>query len=246
MNRLSGKVAIVTGGAKGFGASIAKTFVNEGAKVVITDLDVQQANVVLDELGSENAMFIEQDVADESGWENVFKKSIERFNKVDILINNAGVLQFDDAEHVELDQWHKLLAVDLDSVMLGIKYGIKNMKVNGGSIVNISSIAGLIGIPNLFSYNASKGGVRMITKSAALYCTDQNYPIRINSVHPGYAHTPMVDAYPEMRTDLEALHPMKRLADPQEIANLTLYLASDESSFSTGSEFVVDGGYTAQ
>ena len=107
-----------------------------------------------------------------------------------------------------MEDFHKILSVDLDGVMLGQKYAIKHMKKNGGSIINLCSIAGLIGIPNLFSYNAAKGAVRLITKSAALYCCDKNYPIRINSVHPGYAHTPMVDAYPEMRTSLEALHPM--------------------------------------
>ncbi|MDN6597141.1 MAG: SDR family oxidoreductase, partial [Lentilactobacillus parabuchneri] len=109
-----------------------------------------------------------------------------------------------------------------------------------------SSIAGLIGISNLYAYNAAKGGVSMLTKSAALYCAEKGYPIRVNSVHPGYVHTPMVDVYPEMRKSLEALHPMGRLAQPDEIANMVLYLASDESSFSTGREFVVDGGYTAQ
>lgn len=155
-------------------------------------------------------------------------------------------MSFNDAETIDLATWHKILSVDLDGVMLGTKCAIKFMKENGGSIVNISSIAGLIGISNLYAYNAAKGGVRMLTKSAALYCAEKHYAIRVNSVHPGYAHTPMVDAYPEMRQKLESLHPMGRLGTADEIANAALYLASDESSFSTGSELVVDGGYTAQ
>lgn len=154
--------------------------------------------------------------------------------------------EFNNAEEIDGDMWHKILSVDLDGVMWGVKQAIPAMKKNGGSIVNISSIAGLIGIPNLYAYNAAKGGVRMLTKSAALYCAEKGYKIRINSIHPGYVHTPMVDKYPEMRHSLEALHPVGRLGEPEEITNMALYLASDESSFSTGSEFVVDGGYTAQ
>lgn len=246
MGRLDKKVAVITGGVKGFGLAMAKLFVKEGAKVTITDVDDQHADEALNEIGRTNAIFIKQDVSQEAGWEPVFKTAVEKFGKVNILINNAGILSFNDAENIDLATWHKVLSVDLDGVMLGTKYGIKYMKENGGSIVNISSIAGLIGISNLYAYNAAKGGVRMLTKSAALYCAEKHYAIRVNSVHPGYAHTPMVDAYPEMRQHLESLHPMGRLGTADEIANAALYLASDESSFSTGSELVVDGGYTAQ
>lgn len=246
MARLDGKVAIITGGVKGFGLASAKVFAREGAKVVITDLDEKGASEALKEIGEDNAIFVKQDVAKEESWEPVFKAAEDQFGDVNILLNNAGILFFNDAETVDLEEWHKILSVDLDGVMLGVKYGIKHMKAHGGSIINLSSIAGLIGIPNLYAYNAAKGGVRILTKSAALYCADKKYSIRVNSIHPAYAHTPMVDAYPEMRKELEALHPVGRLGSAEEIANMALYLASDESSFSTGSEFVVDGGYTAQ
>lgn len=246
MARLDGKVAIVTGGVKGIGLASAKTFVREGAKVIITDVDDKGSAGALEEIGSDNAIFIKQDVSKEDQWERVFTEAEAKFGPVNVLLNNAGILEFNNAEDVTEDAWHKILSVDLDGVMYGVKHAIAHMKANGGSIINLSSIAGLIGISNLFAYNAAKGGVRMLNKSAALYCAEQGYAIRVNSIHPGYVHTPMVDAYPEMRESLEALHPMKRLANADEIANMALYLASDESSFSTGSEFVVDGGYTAQ
>jgi len=246
MGRLDGKVAVITGGVKGFGLASAKVFIREGAKVVITDVDEKGSADALKELGNENAIFVKQDVSKEAEWEPVFAAAEEKFGTVNVLLNNAGILFFDDAEHVTLDEWHKILSVDLDGVMLGVQTAIKHMKKNGGSIVNISSIAGLIGIPNLYAYNAAKGGVRMLTKSAALYCAEKKYGIRVNSIHPAYAHTPMVDAYPEKLKELESLHPMGRLGSAEEIANMALFLASDESSFSTGAEFVTDGGYTAQ
>lgn len=245
MGLLDGKVAIVTGAAKGFGLATSKAFIKEGAKVVMTDVDDKEGQKQADQLG-EDAIFIKQDVSKEEEWPQVFEKAEQTFGPVNILLNNAGILLFDNAESFKLDDFHKILSVDLDGVALGQKYGIQHMKEHGGSIINLCSIAGLIGISNLFSYNAAKGAVRLITKSAALYCCEKKYPIRVNSVHPGYAHTPMVDAYPEMRESLEALHPMGRLGSADEIANMCVFLASDKSSFSTGSEFVTDGGYTAQ
>jgi NAD(P)-dependent dehydrogenase (short-subunit alcohol dehydrogenase family) len=245
MGLLDGKVAIVTGAAKGFGLATSKAFVKEGAKVVMTDVDDKEGQKQADQLGN-NAIFIKQDVSKEDEWPQVFEKAEQTFGPVNILLNNAGILLFDNAESFKLDDFHKILSVDLDGVAIGQKYGIQHMKEHGGSIINLCSIAGLIGISNLFSYNAAKGAVRLITKSAALYCCEKKYPIRVNSVHPGYAHTPMVDAYPEMRESLEALHPMGRLGSADEIANMCVFLASDKSSFSTGSEFVTDGGYTAQ
>ncbi|WP_461244635.1 glucose 1-dehydrogenase [Secundilactobacillus muriivasis] len=245
MGRLDGKVAIITGAAKGIGLACATRFVKEGAKVVITDVDEEQGVKAAESLG-DNATFVKQNVAKEAEWEKVMTATKEAFGQIDIILNNAGILSFNNAEEITEDDWHRVLSVDLDGVMWGVKLGIKEMKANGGSIINLSSIAGLIGISNLFAYNAAKGAVRMLTKSAALYCAENHYPIRINSIHPGYVHTPMVDVYPEMREQLESLHPMGRLGEPEEIANMALYLASDESSFSTGSEFVVDGGYTAQ
>jgi 3alpha(or 20beta)-hydroxysteroid dehydrogenase len=245
MGRLNGKIAIVTGGAKGLGLACAQTFTREGAKVVLTDVDEQNGQAAAKAIGAA-ALFVKHNVADEAEWRTVFEKTEAAFGTPNVLVNNAGILAFNNAEDITLEAWHKLLSINLDGVMLGVKYGIAAMKRHGGSIINLSSIAGLIGISNIYAYNASKGGVRMLTKSAALYCAEKKYPIRVNSIHPGYIHTPMVDAYPEMRKDLEALHPMGRLGEAPEVANLALYLASDEASFSTGAEFVVDGGYTAQ
>lgn len=229
MNRLQNKVAIITGGIKGIGLATAQAFVAEGAQVVITDIDGTNYKTVLEAL-SPSAHFIEHNVADEQAWETVFTKTIDLFGHVDIVVNNAGILDFNDAEHITDDVWHKVLAVDLDGVMYGVKHGIAHMKKNGGSIINLSSIAGLIGIPNLFAYNAAKGGVKMLTKSAALYCAENQYQIRINSIHPGYVHTPMVDAYPEMRADLEKLHPLGRLAEASEIAQMAVILPNNKST----------------
>lgn len=246
MARLAGKVAVVTGGAKGIGLASAQVFAREGAKVVITDVDEEGGAEALDQIEGD-AIFVKHDVAKEAEWKAVMEKATEAFGHVDVLLNNAGILSFNNAEDVTEDDWDRLMDVDLKGVMWGVKYGIKAMKESeSGSIINLCSIAGLIGISNLYAYNATKGGVRILTKSAALYCAEQGYKIRVNSIHPGYIHTPMVDKYPEMREALEALHPVGRLGEAEEVANLALYLASDESSFSTGSEFVVDGGYTAQ
>lgn len=246
MGQLDGKVAIITGAASGFGLADAKAFVKEGAKVVMTDLNEEEGQKQAKALG-DNAIFVKQDVSKEEEWQKVFDKAKEAFGPVNAMVNNAGILVFDNAETVTLDDLHKTLSVNLDGVVLGEKYGIINMKKTGGSIVNMSSIAGIIGVPKVFSYAASKGAVRVITKAAALHCCNNHYPIRINSIHPGYAHTPMIDIYPDMRSSaIEAQHPMGRLARPEEIANLAVFLASDKSSFSTGSEFLVDGGYTAQ
>ncbi|WP_225434678.1 SDR family oxidoreductase, partial [Lentilactobacillus buchneri] len=179
----------------------------------------------------------------------VFEKVIDVFGKVDILFNNAGIAAMGDAEHFTAEQWHQIMAVDLDGVAFGIKHAIQNMKTNGGSIINMSSIEGLIGYPNLFAFTAAKGGVRLMTKSAALYCAQQKYNIRVNSVHPGPIHKPEKDNDPkEQKLVSEHLPmlPLGRFGETAEVANLILYLASDESSYSTGSEFLVDGGYTAQ
>ena len=246
MARLDGKVAIITGGVKGIGLATAKAFVKEGAKVVITDVDDKGSTEALATINSDNAMFVKQNVADEDSWELVFKQTEKAFGPVNVLMNNAGIGFTNNAEDITADDWHKILSVDLDGVMFGVKHAIKHMKEHGGSIINLSSIAGLVGVSNLFAYNAAKGGVRMLSKSAALYCAEQHYPIRVNSIHPGYIHTPMVDAYPEMAQKLVSLHPMGRLGEANEVASMAVYLASDESSFSTGAEFVVDGGYTAQ
>lgn len=256
MPRVAGKVAIVTGGAMGIGQACAELLAAEGAAVVVTDLETEDGKKVVDALtaSGHRAMFVEHDVGDEEGWKQVIAAAINAYGKVDILVNNAGVGWFGDVEHTSLEDWRKLLRINLDGVFLGIKYAIPAMRTaGGGSIINISSIEGLVADPRIAAYNASKGGVRLLSKSAALYCARERTSIRVNSVHPGYIVTPMVerginasDNPVETRKALEALHPVGHMGKPVDIAYGVLYLASDESEFATGSELVIDGGYTAQ
>jgi NAD(P)-dependent dehydrogenase (short-subunit alcohol dehydrogenase family) len=204
--------------------------------------------------GGGEATFVKHDVLREDDWKRVLDESTRRFGRVDIMVNNAGVALGKDVEHTTYDEWRWLLGINLDGVCLGTRYAIEAMKANrSGSVVNMSSIEGIIGDPNLAAYNASKGGVRLLTKSAALYCAKAGYNIRVNSVHPGYIVTPMVEGYAKASGDAEAahralvtLHPIGHLGEPNDIAYGVLYLASDESKFVTGSELVIDGGYTAQ
>lgn len=256
MNRMRGKSAIVTGGALGIGRACALKLAEEGASVTVTDLDASNGSLVVEEIRGRggDATFVEQDVADEARWEHVMRVVIERYKKLDVLVNNAGVALAKDVEHTTLEEWRWLMSINLDGVFLGTKHAVQTMKANrGGSIVNLSSIEGLVGDPNLAAYNASKGGVRLLTKSAALYCAKAGYNIRVNSVHPGYIWTPMVENYLKSQGDvaqgrkaLDSLHPIGHVGEPDDIAYGVLYLASDEAKFVTGTELVIDGGYTAQ
>jgi 3(or 17)beta-hydroxysteroid dehydrogenase len=256
MNRMRGTSALVTGGALGIGRACALKLAEEGAAVTVTDLDVGKGSLVVEEIHSRggDGVFVEQDVADEARWEHVIRVVIERYKKLDVLVNNSGVALAKDVEHTTLEEWRWLMSINLDGVFLGTKYAVQTMKASrGGSIVNLSSIEGLIGDPNLAAYNASKGGVRLLTKSAALYCAKAGYNIRVNSVHPGYIWTPMVENYLKSQGDvaqgrkmLDSLHPIGHVGEPDDIAYGVLYLASDESKFVTGTELVIDGGYTAQ
>lgn len=256
MNRLIDKVALITGGAMGIGEACARLMAKEGAAVAISDVDVERGSSLAEEVNcmGHSALFIEQDVGEEVQWRRVMETIVDRFGRLDIVVNNAGLGIGGDVEHATLDDWHRLMRVNLDGVFLGTKYGVQTLRrFGGGSIVNLSSIEGLIGDPNLAAYNSSKGGVRLLTKSAALYCAKAGYNIRVNSVHPGYIWTPMVENYLKAagdveagRTTLNALHPVGHIGEPNDIAYGVLYLASDESKFMTGSELVIDGGYTAQ
>lgn len=256
MRRVENKVAVVTGGGLGLGRACAILLAREGAKVMVTDLKEREGRATAEEIveaGGE-AMFMRQDVASEADWDAVSAATLRRFGRLDILVNNAGVALGGSVEATTLEQWRALMAVNLDGVFLGTKSAIAAMKeTGGGSIINLSSIEGLIGDPNLAAYNASKGGVRIFTKSAALHCAKSGYKIRVNSVHPGYIWTPMVEAYLAAQADPEAakafvagLHPVGHLGEPNDVAYGVLYLASDESKFVTGSELLIDGGYTAQ
>lgn len=256
MGRVQGKVALITGAAKGIGREAALLLAREGARVAVTDVDEAEGRKVTEAIAAAGgeALFLKQDVADESQWQAVIAAVVERFGALNILVNNAGVALAGSVEETSLEDWRWLMSINLDAVFLGTKHAILAMKeTGGGSIVNISSIEGIIGDPNLAAYNASKGGVRIFTKSAALHCAKAGYKIRVNSVHPGYIWTPMVEGFLNETEDpaagkegLVALHPIGRLGVAGDIANGILYLASDESSFMTGSELVIDGGYTAQ
>ncbi|WEV72316.1 glucose 1-dehydrogenase [Bifidobacterium sp. ESL0790] len=245
-DRLNGKVALISGGASGIGLAIAKRFASEGAKVALGDINAESGEKVAAEIG-DNAMFVTLDVTKEEMWEAAFKAVIEKFGKVNVVVNNAGIAIGNNIEDIPLEQWNKVVAINGTGMMLGTKHGIKNIKnYGGGSIINMSSIEGFIGEPFNLAYDFTKGGVRIMSKSAALYCAEKKYDIRVNTIHPGYIHTPMVDTHPGLVKLEESKTPMGHLGQAQDIANMALFLASDESSFATGSEFVVDGGYTAQ
>lgn len=255
MGRVAGKVAIVTGAAKGIGRETAIMLAREGAAVVVADIDEAGAKEVADAItqAGGKAAAIRQDAASEADWEAVTKLALDRFGGLNIVVNNAGVALVGTAEDTTLEDWRALMAVNLDGVFLGTKHGIRAMKGGKGSIINLSSIEGLVGDPTLAAYNASKGGVRIFTKSSALHCAQAGYDIRVNSVHPGYIWTPMVEGFVSSFDDAAAAreatakkHPVGHLGEPADIAYGILYLASDESKFMTGAELVIDGGYTAQ
>jgi len=257
MDRVKNKVAIVTGGASGLGKSSAILLAREGAKIVITDVDDENGNKVVQDIKNDGgeAIFIKQDVSKEEEWKMVIETTIKTYGKLHIVANSAGIGIGGTVEDVTLDDWKNLIDVNLHGTFLGTQYGIKGMKETGegGSIINFSSIEGLVGDPNLPAYNASKGGVTIFTKSAALHCAKQGYKIRVNSIHPAYIWTPMVENFLKAQGDveegkkqLESLHPVGHLGEPDDIGYGVVYLASDESKFMTGSELVIDGGYTAQ
>lgn len=250
MGRVDGKVAVVTGGAMGIGKACAALLQREGASIVVTDVDERNGRTVADMAGG---LFVSHDVSSETGWETVVRETVERFGHLDILVNNAGVGTTGNAEEAPLERWRTLMSINCDGVFLGIKHAIPAMKRSGGgSIINLSSILGLVGDAGAAAYCASKGAVRLLTKSAALHCARAGYKIRVNSVHPGYIATPMVENFlqaqkaPEAaRHALASLHPLGHIGEPDDVAYGVLYLASDESKFVTGSELVIDGGYTA-
>lgn len=244
MTRLAGKVAIITGGARGMGEAHARRFVAEGAKVAITDLNEEQGQALANELG-ENVIFIKQDVSSEADWKNVIAKTEEAFGSINVLVNNAGISINNSIEAMPLDQYMKIVNINQVSVFLGMKYVIESMKKAGiGSIVNVSSINGLVA--GAIGYTDTKFAVRGMTKAAAMEFS--RYNVRVNSVHPGVIETPMIkqgDSEAQIREYAKFI-PLKRIAKPEEVTNLVLFLASDESSYSTASEFVVDGGISAQ
>lgn len=242
--RLADKVAIITGAAAGIGRAAAELFAAEGARVVATDIGPVET------LGAD-WLVMRHDVADEAQWVAVFEAALERFGRVDILVNNAGIsaaVPVPLAE-VALEDWRRVLSVNLDGTFLGMKHAMQKMAGHGGAIVNIASVHGFVAAANTAAYSTSKGGVTMLTKVGAVEGAKMVPPVRVNSIHPGYVETALVAARfaqrPERRGQVEQATPLGRLGVPAEIAQAILYLASDESSFVTGSALTVDGGYTA-
>ena len=248
--RLQGKVAIITGGARGQGEAEARMFTREGAKVVFGDVlddDGRRVEAEIAAAGGE-AVYVRLDVTDEDSWREAVGTAVSRFGKVDILVNNAGIASWNAGDDASVAEWDRLMEVNAKGVFLGTKAVIPAMRAaGGGSIINISSISGMVGQTNIHpGYNASKGAVRILTKSTAVQHAAEG--IRCNSIHPGPVKTPMTErswSDPEWLKATERRTPLGRYAEPDEIAYGVLFLASDESSFMTGSEVVIDGGMTA-
>ncbi len=249
--RLEGKVALISGGARGMGAVEAKLFVQEGAKVVFGDVreeEGQKLEAEIAESGGE-AVFTKLDVTSADDWQSAVDLAVSRFGKLDILVNNAGIFDNATVENTTVEAWDRVLDINAKGVFLGSKSAIGAMKeAGGGSIVNISSTAGLTGSAVSSAYNASKGAVRLLTKATAVQFGSEK--IRANSVHPGPIETDMVKQVflddESLRDERIAAIPQGRFGIPEEVANCVLFLASDEASYMTGSELVVDGGWTAQ
>jgi len=251
MGRLEDKVALISGGARGMGAVEAKLFAGEGARVVIGDVlddEGRKTEAQINEIGGE-CLFVHLDVTSESSWEQAVAATVARFGKLDILVNNAGIFRTEGVEETSGELWDRVMEINAKGVFLGTKLAIPEMrKAGGGSIVNISSVAGLTGGTGSAAYRASKGAVRLFTKSTAIQYAKED--IRANSVHPGIIETPMTApnlmADQECRDRSAARHPLGRVGQPEDVAYGVLFLASGESSFMTGSELVIDGGLTAQ
>jgi NAD(P)-dependent dehydrogenase (short-subunit alcohol dehydrogenase family) len=250
MKKLVDKVAIVTGGGSGIGQAIAILFAKEGAKVVVSDIDVTGGQNTVDKiisLGSE-AFFVESNTSDAKEQEILVQKTIQKYGKLDIACNNAGI---GGSSHstgdYPIEDWDKVISINLSGVFYGMKYQIKAMLENGkGNIINISSILGTVGFAQAGAYTAAKHGVLGLTKTAALEYGTQN--IRINAICPGFIKTPLLDKSlnEESLTYIASKHALMRLGTSEEVAQLALWLASDDASFVTGSEYLIDGGYTAQ
>jgi 3(or 17)beta-hydroxysteroid dehydrogenase len=253
--RVQGKIALITGAAQGIGKACAQALAKEGAFVFISDVQDQLGKSVAEEIGPQ-ARYIHQDVQDEKSWETIIQTILKEKGKLNILVNNAGITGFQegfglqDPENASLESWRKVHAVNLEGVFLGCKYAIPAMKKTKGSIINISSRSGLVGIPGAAAYASSKAGVRNHTKSVALYCCEKGYDIRCNSIHPAAILTPLWDAMlgdhrEEMIAQIAHDIPMGRLGQPEDVADAVVFLASDESKYITGIELVIDGGILA-
>ena len=255
MSRVEGKVAIVTGAASGLGLASSKKLIQEGARVVLTDINQKALETIKEHLSefSETQYSTEYlDVTSEESWQEILEKVELEYGKINILINSAGISLGSDIVSTDFEVWKKVHQVNLDSVFLGCKYAIPKLADYGpGSIINLSSISGIVAGWNTAAYNSSKAGVRLLTKSVALYCAKKGYDVRCNSIHPAFVNTPILDPIKQAFGDDEAVRklarqiPMNKIGDTDDVAYAVLYLASDESKFMTGSEIVLDGGLSA-
>jgi 3(or 17)beta-hydroxysteroid dehydrogenase len=258
MNRLANKVALVTGAAQGIGLGIAQAFIDEGSTVILTDINDELGAEQADALG-QRASYVHLDVADEEKWIAVMESVLKAHGRLDVLVNNAGITGFDldmgphDPEHASIDAWRCVHQINLDGTFLGCKHAIKAMRPAGtGSIINMSSRSGVVGIPRAAAYASSKAAIKNHTKTVALYCAEEGLTIRCNSIQPAAILTPMWDASIGFGEDREANiakfaagTPLKRFGTVEEVAAVAVYLASDESGYTTGTEINIDGGMLA-
>ena len=255
MSRVEGKVAIITGAASGLGFAAAQKLLEEGAKVMLSDINEEVINSMSERLSQFSQTQFSNcihDVTNEDSWIELIDKTEKDFGKINILVNSAGISLGADIVSTDFEIWKKVHEVNLDSVFLGCKYAIPKMSAHGhGSIINISSISGIVAGWNTAAYNSSKAGVRLLSKSVALYCAKKGYDVRCNSLHPAFVNTPILDPLKQAFGTDEAVAklarqiPMNKIGDTDDVSYAILYLASDESKFMTGTEIVLDGGLSA-
>ncbi len=251
MDRVADKIALITGGASGIGRATAKRLAAEGARVAVSDINFAGAQTTAADIG-DGAVALEHDVTDEASWQNVLAETEDQLGGLHVLVNCAGIVSLGTVEETTLEDWRRVHAVDLDSVFLGCKYAVPMIaRHGGGSIINLSSISGIVASHNLAAYNSAKAAVRHLTKSVALHCARQGNGIRCNSVHPAFIDTAMLDDILRRGSREEGLErlarqvPLGKIGDTDDVAWAIVYLASDESKFMTGAEMVLDGGVSA-
>ncbi|MDL2354511.1 MAG: SDR family oxidoreductase [Pseudomonadota bacterium] len=247
MGRVEGKVVLITGAASGVGKENALLLAREGAKVVLTDVNVEGVQAVAREIGGA-ALALRHDIASEDDWHTVMAATLKQFGRFDVLVNNAAILAMGTIEETTLDAWQKMHRINADGYFLGCKFAVAALKEQGGTIINMSSLAALSGLAHFCAYSASKGSVTALTRSVAAHCKQRGYKIRCNSVHPDGILTPMITS---LMANIDPANittqgdPMARMCLPQDIANLVLFLASDESRYINGSELCIDNGQMA-